>query len=59
MKCPKCGQAVKAKKLGRPRKLDDKLVRTYHRTFSTGLAETAKEFGVTRGAVQASLKRSK
>ena len=52
----KAMQIVKAP-MGRPKKLDDKLVRR-QREKGKSLAEIAKLFGVTRGAIQQSLKRS-
>jgi transposase len=53
MKCPNCGYEP-AK--GRPKKLDDKKVKALSKSGKS-LADIAKKFGVTRGAVQASLKR--
>lgn len=55
MKCPNCGYEPPR---GRPKKLNDAKVRAEYRKTKS-LAETAKKFGVTRGAVQAALKRSK
>ncbi len=53
MKCPNCGYEP-AK--GRPKKLNDVKVRELHRSgFS--LSQIADKFGVTRGAIQASLRR--
>ena len=53
-KCPQCGYEPPK---GRPKKLDDKHVRGAHRQ-GLSLAEIASNWGVTRGAIQASLKRS-
>jgi transposase len=52
-KCPNCGWEPTK---GRPRKLDDAKVRKL-REQGKSLAEIAKKFGVTRGAVQAALNR--
>ena len=54
MKCPNCGYEPPR---GRPKKLDDKKVRRMKKAGDS-LAEIAGLFGVSRGAVQASLKRS-
>jgi len=54
MKCPNCGYEPLR---GRPKKMDDKKVRKM-RKAGNSLAEIADKFGVTRGAVQASLARS-
>lgn len=54
-KCPQCGYEPPK---GRPKALDDKRVAKLKRK-GWSLAEIAKEFGVTRGAVQAALKRMK
>jgi transposase len=52
-KCPQCGYEPPN---GRPKKLDDKKVKQLKKAgFS--LSQIAKKFGVTRGAVQAALKR--
>jgi DNA invertase Pin-like site-specific DNA recombinase len=53
MKCPNCGYEPPK---GRPKKLDDAKVLKM-RAKGKSLAEIAKKFGVTRGAVQAALKR--
>jgi IS30 family transposase len=53
-KCPNCGWEPPK---GRPKKLDDAKIRKLHKQGKS-LAELAKKFGVTRGAIQASLKRS-
>lgn len=53
-KCPQCGYEPPK---GRPKALDDKKVAKL-RKQGKSLAELAKKFGVTRGAIQASLKRS-
>lgn len=55
MKCPKCGyQPLR----GRPKKLDDEKVNKLYKRKKS-LQEIADLFGVTRGAVQASLKRTR
>lgn len=53
MKCPKCGYEPPR---GRPAKLDVKRVKA-ERKKGKSLAEIAKKFGVTRGAIQAAIKR--
>jgi predicted DNA-binding protein YlxM (UPF0122 family) len=53
MKCPNCGYEPL---LGRPKKLDDRKIKGLKRKGKS-LAEIAEKFGVTRGAVQAALKR--
>ncbi len=53
MKCPKCGYAPP---IGRPKKLDDKKIKAL-KLSGKSLADIAIKFGVTRGAVQAALKR--
>jgi transposase len=53
MKCPNCGYTPPK---GRPKKLDDKKVKKM-RERGASLAEIAEHFGVTRGAIQAALKR--
>jgi lambda repressor-like predicted transcriptional regulator len=55
MKCPNCGYSPKK---GRPKKLDDKEIKALAKT-GWSLQALATTFGVTRGAIQASLKRSK
>jgi len=55
MKCPNCGYEPPR---GRPKKLNDKKVKELSRK-GLSLAEIAEKFGVTRGAVQAALKRDK
>lgn len=52
-KCPQCGYEPPK---GRPKKLNDKKVKA-EKAKGKSLAEIAKKFGVTRGAVQAALKR--
>lgn len=52
--CKRCGFEPKR---GHPQKLNDKKVLTL-RSRGLSLAQVAKKFGVTRGAIQASLKRS-
>lgn len=53
MKCPNCGYSPK---LGRPKILNDDMVKLFsNKGFS--LQKIAGIFGVTRGAIQASLKR--
>ena len=54
-KCPNCGYEPPR---GAPKKLDDKKVAKLKKDGKS-LAEIAENFGVTRGAIQASLKRSK
>ena len=54
MKCPNCGYEPTK---GRPKKIDDAKVRKM-RKAGKSLAEIAKKFDVTRGAVQASLNRT-
>ncbi len=53
MKCPSCGYEPTR---GRPKKIDDAKVRKM-RSAGKPLAEIAEKFGVTRGAIQAALKR--
>jgi IS30 family transposase len=54
-KCPKCGYTPPK---GRPKEVDDLKVRQFRlRGFS--LAEIAERLGVTRGAIQAAIKRTK
>ncbi len=55
MKCPNCGHTPT---LGRPKRLDDKKV---FKLAAAGLSlsDLAAKFKVTRGAIQASLKRAK
>jgi hypothetical protein len=55
MRCPQCGYEPP---IGRPKKLDDKKIQTL-RKRGLSLREIASELGVTHGAVQAALKRSK
>ena len=52
-KCPNCGYEPPR---GAPKKLDDKKVKA-ERNKGKSLAEIAEKFGVTRGAIQAALKR--
>lgn len=54
MKCTNCGYAPPR---GRPRKLDDARILKYHEK-GYSLYRIADTMGVTRGAIQASLKRS-
>lgn len=53
MKCPKCGFAPT---IGRPKKIDDDAVMKM-RKKKMSLAQIADQLGVTRGAVQAAIKR--
>jgi predicted DNA-binding protein YlxM (UPF0122 family) len=53
VKCPNCGYEPER---GRPKTLDDKKIRKL-RIQGKSLAQIAEKFGVTRGAIQASLKR--
>ena len=53
MKCPNCGYEPPK---GRPKKLDDKKIKKLKKAGKS-LAVIAKKFGVTRGAIQAALKR--
>lgn len=53
-KCPQCGYEPPK---GRPKSMDDKKVKKL-KAKGWSLAEIAEKFGVTRGAVQAALKRS-
>lgn len=55
MKCPKCGYQPPR---GRPQKLDDQKVWRL-KAKGQSLAQIAEKFGVTRGAIQAALKRAK
>lgn len=55
MICPKCGYSS-AGRIGRPKHIDDKRVAKLRAKGKT-LAEIAKKLGVTRGAIQASLRR--
>jgi transposase len=52
-KCPKCGYEPPK---GRPKKLNDTAVMMHHRSGES-LSAIAKRFGVTRGAIQESLRR--
>ena len=52
-KCPNCGYEPPK---GRPKGLDDKAVKAL-KTKGWSLARIAAKFGVTRGAIQAALKR--
>lgn len=54
MKCPNCGYEPPR---GRPKKLDDAKIRALH-AKGKSLRTIAEHFGVTHGAVQASLKRT-
>ena len=54
-KCPACGYEPPK---GRPKKLDDRKVQAA-RKKGLSLAELAEKFKVTRGAIQAALKRGK
>ncbi len=53
MKCPHCGYEPP---IGRPKKIDDRKVKKMHKAGKS-LAEIADKMGVTRGAIQAALKR--
>ena len=55
MKCPNCGYEPPK---GRPKKLDDKKIMDM-KNKGKSLAEIAQKFNVTRGAIQASLRRTK
>ncbi len=56
--CPNCGHTyTETKCIGRPKKLDDRKILEM-RKKGKSLAEIAHKYGVTRGAIQASLKRS-
>jgi IS30 family transposase len=54
MKCPKCGHAFP----GRPKLLDDIKVRELKKSGLNN-RQIADKFGVTRGAIQYSIKRGK
>ena len=54
-KCPQCGYEPPK---GRPKKLDDKKIKALTKE-GWSLQALATTFNVTRGAIQASLKRSK
>lgn len=54
MKCPKCGYEPPR---GRPKKLNDKAIRKL-KLNGWSLADLADKYKVTRGAIQASLKRT-
>lgn len=54
MECPKCGYKPN---MGRPKKLDDKKIRKLALT-GWSLTALATQFEVTRGAIQASIKRA-
>lgn len=62
MKCPLCKlskeRGYARVKRGRPKKVDDPSVKRLRNKYGWSLAKIALEFGVTRGAIQASLKRS-
>lgn len=53
-KCPNCGYEPPK---GRPKKLDDKKIKKL-KARGKSLSEIAEMFNVTRGAVQAALKRA-
>lgn len=53
MKCPNCGYEPPR---GRPKTVNDKRILKLRRAGKS-LSEIAKVFGVTRGAIQAALKR--
>lgn len=53
MKCPQCG--YKPPK-GRPKKIDDQKVKSLKKQGKS-LSEIAARLGVTKGAIQASIKR--
>ena len=53
MKCPNCGYEPTK---GRPKKLNDAKIKKMSRA-GRSLAEIAEKFKVTRGAIQAALKR--
>lgn len=55
-KCPKCGYIPPR---GRPKKLDDKAIKKLYFKEGWSLSAISSQYGVTRGAIQASLKRSK
>jgi predicted DNA-binding protein YlxM (UPF0122 family) len=55
MKCPKCGFSPK---LGRPKKLPDKKIKALAKT-GWSLQALATTYNVTRGAIQAAIKRDK
>lgn len=54
--CPQCGYEPPR---GRPKKLDDKKIKKLYHKDGWSLSAIASSMGVTRGAIQASLKRSK
>lgn len=54
MKCPNCGYEPP---IGRPKKLNDGVIKKLKRKGAS-LAKIAEKFGVTRGAIHASLKRT-
>lgn len=57
MKCPHCGKEIPKRPPGRPQVLNDaKVIKM--RKAGKSLAEIAANFKVTRGAIQAALKRS-
>lgn len=58
MTCPKCGYSPPKEKLGRPRKLDDLVIRPLHDLWGWSLSEIAEKYGVSKSAIQKSLKRS-
>jgi predicted DNA-binding protein YlxM (UPF0122 family) len=55
MKCPKCGYSPT---LGRPKKLNDKKIKALAKE-GWSLQALATTFHVTRGAIQAAIKRAK
>lgn len=54
-RCPQCGYEP-AK--GRPKKLNDAAIKKL-KAKGKSLADIAEKYGVTRGAIQAALKRTK
>lgn len=56
--CEKCGHKPAEKQLGRPKTIDDAAVKFFRR-MGWSMAKIAAEMGVSKGAVQGSVKRTK
>lgn len=59
MKCPKCKkEGYEPPAIGRPRKVDDKIVGYLYLTKGFSISRIACKLDVTRSAIQYSLRRS-